>query len=68
PGVVILQAGLNPVRSIADIQAEIARARAAGREQFFVLAWSADGNGAVLLDVPSPTTAQPRARVPATKQ
>jgi len=68
PGVVILQAGLNPVRSIADIQAEIARARAAGRDEFFVLAWSVDGNGAVLLDVPSQTTAQPRARAPATKQ
>jgi hypothetical protein len=65
PGVVILQAGLKPVRSIADIQAEIARARAAGSEQFFILAWSPDGNGSVLLDVPR-QAARPGA--PATKQ
>lgn len=68
PGVVILQAGVNPVRSIADIQAEIARARAAGRDEFFILAWSPDGNGSVLLDVPPQPAAPPRARAPATKQ
>lgn len=66
PGVVILQAGVTPVRSIADIQAEIARARAAGREEFFILAWSPDGNGPVLLDVPRQSAT--RSRAPATTQ
>jgi serine protease Do len=68
PGMVILQAGLNPVRSIADVQAEIARAREAGREQFFLLVWSPDGNGSVLIDVPSQPASRSgaRARAPAT--
>jgi len=66
PGMVILQAGLKPVRSIADIQAEIVRARQGNRDEFFVLVWTPDGNGSVLLDVPSqPAT---RSRAPATTQ
>lgn len=68
PGVVILQAGVRPVRSIADIQAEIARARQAGQDEFFILAWSPDGNGPVLLDVPPQPAAQSRPRAPATTQ
>lgn len=67
PGVVILQAGLKPARTLADVEAELARAREAGRDEIFLLAWSAGGNGPLLLDVPARASAA-RPRAPATTQ
>ncbi|MBO9502771.1 trypsin-like peptidase domain-containing protein [Brevundimonas sp. A19_0] len=66
PGMVVMQAGLKPARALADVEAELARAREAGRDEIFLLVWSAGGNGALLMDVPARAAARPR--TPATTQ
>jgi serine protease Do len=52
PGMVILRVGMAPARSVEQIAQEAQRARAAGRDQIFVLVWTGRGNAAVALDLP----------------
>lgn len=53
PGIVILRAGNASAGSVADVQAAVAAARAAGRDKVFLLVRLSDGgNQPVLLDLP----------------
>ncbi|HEV2081541.1 MAG TPA: trypsin-like peptidase domain-containing protein [Brevundimonas sp.] len=52
PGIVILRVGMAEARSVEQIQAEVNRARAAGRDSIFLLVWTGEGNAAVALDLP----------------
>jgi serine protease Do len=52
PGVVIQRVGMGPASSVEQVQAEVRRARAEGRDSVFFLLWRTDGNVAVALDLP----------------
>ena len=51
PGYVIMRAGQRPVNSVADFQAAVQAARAAGTG-VFLLVWTPAGNQPVVLDLP----------------
>lgn len=52
PGFVVFQAGTAPVTSVADLQAQVQAARAAGRDTLFLMVWTPEGNVPVVLDLP----------------
>jgi serine protease Do len=52
PGLVITRVGMSEARTVEQVQAEVRRARAAGRDQIFLLVWTGSGNEAVALDLP----------------
>jgi len=52
PGYVIFLAGTAPVASVADLQAAVQAARAAGRDSLFLMIWTPRGNVPFPLDLP----------------
>lgn len=54
PGYVIFRAGNAPVANVAEFQAAVQAARAAGRESIFLMIWTPRGNVPLALDLPKP--------------
>jgi serine protease Do len=52
PGLVIVRVGMAEARTVEQVQAEVNRARAAGRDSIFLLVWTGRRNEAVALDLP----------------
>ena len=52
PGMVIARVGAGTARTVAQIDAEVAKARAAGRTSIFCLVWVGSRHVPVLVDIP----------------
>ncbi|MDP3803165.1 trypsin-like peptidase domain-containing protein [Brevundimonas sp.] len=52
PGYVVFRAGNAPVTSVADLQAAVRAARAAGRDSLFLMIWTPRGNVPFPLELP----------------
>jgi len=52
PGLVIVRVGMSEARTVEQIQAEVRKARAAGRDSIFLLVWTGARTEGVALDLP----------------
>jgi len=52
PGYVIFRASNSPITNVADFQAAVQAARAAGRESIFLLVWTPGGNRPLAYELP----------------